>query len=644
MYVDLAKSLVFIPERLATKQVLSSQETRINHKNQQHGLKRPIVSTHSQETTHKAMSPPRPESYQEDEDERLRSLNSTPVPSELNFTTFDIDDLPSPTALFVKTLLPPILSSKKFASNPKRSKDGSVNRKTGVTYLYDVCTKYNLPKSGRRPELENRIVIFFFNNPILFEAEEAFRSLYDANVWMTLKDLERNENEEAEAILAGDILAGATVRKEGFRSSLLNVFYLAVLAGDVEAKITVDTDRAFCYNGLRYGLEEVKNEMKEVNTADFISFISAGTCGVRRRNPECVMRLLTIIFLNDVVFHRFINEGKESAQRQDLDRGETGSNSSIWKLIHRHFIDDDFPIADFFVDSDIYRDANNNLPNIKTCKSKWAEPADLRRWYKEVHAEMVKHKANCDKSGTHGFTLEGSFDVNSEQYQNFVHNFAHGQKLVCYLAALAMLRGTDSFDWFSRQMPDDVQGVDGLEESGTLDQSKEHGSSSKKSRAGSTSRGMPETINIDDDDDDDRESAIDRLAAALQPRGGVESPARKQLISAKAALVNEKVLEARRKSRVKEDTDRIKTIETQVKKAKLAVDSIMDGLDKLGTIRETSRFTPRVQEKFNSLELTFENMISSVDESMKEVASRKRTRDYDAVARKSTTDAHSDSD
>jgi hypothetical protein len=91
-----------------------------------------------------------------------------------------------------------------------------------------------------------------------------------------------------------------------------------------------------------------------------------------------------------------------------MDAGETRGNANIWQMIHKNFIDDDFPIADFFVHDYIYCDANGNLPDIKTCKSKWASPTDLYKWYKQVHADMVKIKDNCDRSGKHdGFSLKG---------------------------------------------------------------------------------------------------------------------------------------------------------------------------------------------------------------------------------------------
>lgn len=99
--------------------------------------------------------------------------------------------------------------------------------------------------------------------------------------------------------------------------------------------------------------------------------------------------------------------------------------------------------TEFIVDDDIYRDGNGNLLNIKTCRSKWASPTDVNKWNKQVNADMVKIKDNCDRSGKHGFSLKGVFDVNDEHYQDFVQNFAQGQKAICYLGALAMYCGTE---------------------------------------------------------------------------------------------------------------------------------------------------------------------------------------------------------
>jgi hypothetical protein len=284
---------------------------------------------------------------QEDEGPEVRAivqrLAETKTPSDMNLTDFEIHDLPSPPALFVKNILPQIFAHRKkfHAIPPKKDKDGAFERKKGITYLYDLCVQHGLPKSGKRPALEKRLLVFFFKQPEIFANEVAFRTEYDANLWMRFNDIDKSEQQYAEAT------KDSAVRKSNFRPSLLNVFYLMRQAGGVEQVLNIDSDGAFSYNGNRYDFEAVQNELAEVNTADFVGFNTASHSNpeqqLRRRTPECLLRLLTIIFLDDQVFQRFIIEGKESPLRMDLDRGDTGGNASIWKVIHKNFVDDNFP-------------------------------------------------------------------------------------------------------------------------------------------------------------------------------------------------------------------------------------------------------------------------------------------------------------
>jgi hypothetical protein len=217
------------------------------------------------------------------------------------------------------------------------------------------------------------LVIFFYQKPEVFESEDIFCELYYANVWARLKDIDKNEKESAELILeTSDVDTCFEVVKNGFWvTALLNVFFSMRQAGDIEANLNVDSDRTFCFNGLRYGLQEVIDEMLHVNLADFVGFFVIGREleAIRRGTPECILRLLTIIFLDDAVFEQFINEGKESVQRGDLDQGATSSKSNIWKLIHTHFLNNDFLVAAFFLDNNMYRDSDGNLPDITLCKS-----------------------------------------------------------------------------------------------------------------------------------------------------------------------------------------------------------------------------------------------------------------------------------
>jgi hypothetical protein len=530
----------------------------------------------------------------------------------------------------VKKILPAIFSQKdKFLSIPTRAKDGQLKRKDGVSYLYDICVKYNLPKSGKRPDLEKRLLLFFFEYPELFAKEPAFQSEYDSAQWMKLNDIDKTEKQAAEVICNRHAISELAVFKSDFRPSLLNVFYLMRKVGGLQQHLTVDSEGAFLYHGLRYDLNAVEKELEEVNVADLIGFDSVGDQirqepqPIRRRTQECLLRLLTIIFLDDEVFRRFIVEGKENPPRWNIDARQTGGNANIWQTIHKNFIDDDFPIAEFFVDSDIYWDVNGNLPNIKTCKSKWASPIDLYKWYKQVHADMVKVKDNCSTSGKHGFSLTGVFDVDDDQYQDFVHNFAHGQKAVCYLGALAMHRGTASFDWFSRNLPENVAFVDGMDASDKNDEPPERLSSGKKSRAGS-SRGPPQSILAVDNDDEGsfRETTLDRLAAAFHR--GADSPEKRNYYRARTLQID-------LKNEEEEETRGLRILGRQAHESRKAMQGIVSGLKDISAAKALSNIAAPVKQKLNLAESNFENLLDTLNQRMLEDANntRKRSRDWD---------------
>jgi hypothetical protein len=446
---------------------------------------------------------------------------------------------------------------------------------------------------------------------------------------MKLNDIDKTEKQAAEVICNRHAISELAVFKSDFRPSLLNVFYLMRKVGGLQQHLTVDSEGAFLYHGLRYDLNAVEKELEEVNVADLIGFDSVGDQirqepqPIHRRTQECLLRLLTIIFLDDEVFRRFIVEGKENPPRWNIDARQTGGNANIWQTIHKNFIDDDFPIAEFFVDSDIYWDVNGNLPNIKTCKSKWASPIDLYKWYKQVHADMVKVKDNCSTSGKHGFSLTGVFDVDDDQYQDFVHNFAHGQKAVCYLGALAMHRGTASFDWFSRNLPENVAFVDGMDASDKNDEPPERLSSGKKSRAGS-SRGPPQSILAVDNDDEGsfRETTLDRLAAAFHH--GADSPE-------KCNYYRARTLQIDLKNEEEEETRGLRILGRQAHESRKAMQGIVSGLKDISAAKALSNIAAPVKQKLNLAESNLENLLDTLNQRMLEDANntRKRSRDWD---------------
>lgn len=521
----------------------------------------------------------------------------------------DDGELPLCQSLFVHVTLPKIFNNKKkFLWSRKARKDGTVDPgKAGITYLYDLCVTYTLPVSGRRKELMNRLVSFFFHHPDEFEREQAFRSFYDANVWMKLKDIDMQETQRANSIIEKNESNIHDVQEEGaYPFTLLNTFFLMMKAGrEIQEKVQIDSEGAFSYNSLRYNCMDVKVQMAKVPESEFTNFSSLGVDAEpgRRRSPDCILRLLTIIFLDDVVFERFIKEGKRSAQRSELDRGATGGDADIWRLIHQNFIDDDFAIADFFLDSDIYRDATGNLPDITKCHSKWATSADLRKWYNLVHTETMRIKKKFDRSGQHEFSFEGNFDANNDGYNEFVYNFAMRQRPVCYLAALAAHRGTDSTsDWFTQELPFDVPFVDGM---GASDDNDDRvsvlGTSSQKNHSRTSRGGHGSSLGSlgDDHYSTQMSSAIDRLAMAIEGSVGnraSESPLHARLLKAQARKLE---IENASQSQITKAVAR--KLELEIKQKEIEMENLE--LGKKDSLANICSFAERTQKAMVGLSL-----------------------------------------
>jgi len=125
--------------------------------------------------------------------------------------------------------------------------------------------------------------------------------------------------------------------------------------GGLQQHLAVDSEGAFRYHDIRYDLNAVEKELEEINVSDLIGFEAKRVFSdpqaraIRRRTQECVLRLLSIIFLDDEIFRRFIVEGKANPPRWNIDARQTGGNANIWKTIHEVFIDDDATIPEFFV-------------------------------------------------------------------------------------------------------------------------------------------------------------------------------------------------------------------------------------------------------------------------------------------------------
>jgi hypothetical protein len=199
--------------------------------------------------------------------------------------------------------------------------------------------------------------------------------------------------------------------------------------------------------------------------------------------------------------------------------------------VYRAYINDEFnmpaiPVQHrFFVDP-----STGEVYDISTCKSKWVSPAILRKWYTSAHNSLQMYRLKYDKSGQHDFNTD-------EGLEDFVVNFAQGNKDACYLAVLANFRGDEALEHFSAELPEDIEIVDGF----TLDDNegetmsvytKDDGDSVGTKNSRSTAGG---------------ETDMDRLIKALAG-GASESPSKKELTEARKSLLKQDEANRKRKA------------------------------------------------------------------------------------------------
>jgi hypothetical protein len=136
------------------------------------------------------------------------------------------------------------------------------------------------------------------------------------------------------------------------------------------------------------------------------------------------------------------------------------------------------------------------------------------------------YRTKYDTSGSHEFDSQ-------EGLEEFITNFAHGNRDCCFLAVLANWRGDDALEWFSADLPKDVEIVDGFDESPMqIDAMSEYSmkDDSKYTRDGEASE-------------------YDRLINALS-RGPSESPEKKAYFQQKTNLLRVEEKEKKRKSSI----------------------------------------------------------------------------------------------
>ena len=119
---------------------------------------------------------------------------------------------------------------------------------------------------------------------------------------------------------------------------------------------------------------------------------------------------------------------------------------ACWVDVCTAFKDDNYLIPPPPINHFFFIDRATNQPyDISSCLSKWVTPGKLWKMYTVAYNLLVTYKTNFDRPGDHDF------------------NYCHGNKDCCFLAVLASWRGNSAMEWFSGQLPSNIQVVDDLD-------------------------------------------------------------------------------------------------------------------------------------------------------------------------------------
>jgi hypothetical protein len=376
--------------------------------------------------------------------------------------------------------LPSILSKSPFQLKRKKSQElgsQSATSKNGAPYIFlnELCESYDLPKSGSKHEVMERLIKYYF-----FHAEHVPASVIeqfpkgewqkasrkDSSIQKEIDELCENLAVETDPIMNDDNDENSSNERvhQPFTGTLaVSHFPISMLAAVYHAKklrLFPESDTIFFCNH-EFTTDLINQSLAAFDTSPWDAQpFGQETPVVQRRTIKCALRLFVLLLVDDAFFERLVNESAAGpSNRDDLDVSAVGDNSNLWVDVCEAYKNDAYTIPEipvrhrFFVDP-----GTNELYNISRCSSTWVNPGKLRKWYNTAHNALVMYRTKYDRSGNHDFNSE-------EGLEEFVSKFAHGNRDCCFLAALANWRGDDALEWFSADLPQNIEVVDGFEES-----------------------------------------------------------------------------------------------------------------------------------------------------------------------------------
>ena len=339
-------------------------------------------------------------------------------------------------------------------------------------FLHELCKAHDLQTSGSKQGVLDRLTRYFFDDPA--RVPDYISVHFPVDEWLKAKNKDAAQARDVEKICANlPVVVDTVIDEVGSESSsiipmpsqgtlTISEFPITVLAIAFQAKkyrLYPDSETLFLCH------QEFTTDLLDQALAGFdtsaweVLPVGQEVQVIHRKTPTCALRLFVLLLVDDSFYERLVNESAAGPlTRDDLDVSAIGDNSNLWVDVCKAFKDDDYLIPVIPVHHRFFIDRTTKEKyDISSCLSKWVTPGKLRKWYNTCHNALVMYRCNYDKSGHHSFHEE-------EGLEEFVTKFCQGNKDCCFLAVLAIWRGSSALEWFSAALPKDVVVLDGLED------------------------------------------------------------------------------------------------------------------------------------------------------------------------------------
>lgn len=290
-------------------------------------------------------------------------------------------NLPGFLSMCIYRFLPTVLSKSPFQlkrKSPfqlKRKKSQELGSQGAMTkdgrpyiFLNEVCEAHDLPKSGSKQDVLDRLLRYFFEDPVrvpeyvsvhIPEGEWLKASNKDATL---VKDIDAlcadfpmetapvvEDAETAPAIDGAeddeDSLASISSFPEPVRGTLsISQFPIPMLAAAYHAKklrLYPESDTLFFCNH-EFTTDLLDQALAAFDTSPWDTQpVGSESQVVQRRTVTCALRLFVMLLVDDCFFERLVNESAAGPlTRDDLDVSAVGDHSNLWVDVCKAFTDD----------------------------------------------------------------------------------------------------------------------------------------------------------------------------------------------------------------------------------------------------------------------------------------------------------------